>query len=156
MLAKNKISIGIMAILCFSAFGCGGIRMPACFGFSTVVVASVNGETVGLEGIPYTVRKQGEDDIVIEEKKTAYGPLHTKGAAGVSFFSEVPSVSVDYQYILVENFEELAIAQENGESPYYLVINDSSCEGCDTNYKTDVVVECEGFEPDNICDITKE
>ena len=72
------------------------------------------------------------------------------------YFSEVPPEYTDHHYILVDNIEELAIAQENGESPYYLRINDSSCEGYDTNYKTDVIVECKGFEPDNICDITKE
>ena len=155
MLLKNNLKIGIITILCILAFGCDN-QMPSGFGFSTVVVASVEGETVALDGIPYTVRKQGEDDKIIEEKKTSDGPYQIKGSAGVTFFSEEPSFPLDYQYIVVDNEEELYNAQLNGTSPYYLVINDSSCEGCNTNYMTDVIVECKGFEPDNICDITKE
>ena len=135
-------------------FGCD-IPMPSHFAYSTTVVASVDDNTVELGDIPYTVRKKGEEDKAILEEKT-YNSYHYKGIAGAVFFGEVPPIAVDYQYIVVDNIEELAIAQENGESPYYLVINDSSCEGYDTNYKTDVIVECKGFESDNICDITKE
>ena len=154
MLLKNKIKLVIIPLLCMFLFGCD-IPMPSHFSYSTTVVASIDGETVGLGDIPYTVRKKGEEDKAILEEKT-YNSYHYKGIAGAAFFGEVPPIAVDYQYILVDNIEELAIAQENGESPYYLRINDSSCEGYDINYKTDVIVECKGFEPDNICDITKE
>ena len=154
MLLKNKIKLVIIPLLCMFLFGCDN-QMPSGFSYWTTVVASIDGETVGLGDIPYTVRKKGEDDKFILEKKTD-NSYHYKGDAGVTFFSEEPSFPLDYQYIVVDNEEELYNAQLNGTSPYYLVINDSSCEGYDTNYKTDVIVECKGFEPDNICDITKE
>ena len=154
MLLKNKIKLAIIPLLCMFLFGCDN-QMPIGFGFSTKVVASVNGEIIEIADIPYTIRKKGEEEIPIQEKKTD-SDANFIGHAGVAFFGAEPPVALDYQYIVVDNIEELAIAQENGESPYYLRINDSSCEGYDTNYKTDVIVECKGFEPDNICDITKE
>ncbi len=154
MLLKNKLKLAIIPLLCIFLFGCDN-QMPTWFAYTTKVVASTDGKTVELDGIPYTVRKYGEDENIILKFET-YTSYSCKGTASVSFFREVPPEYTDHHYILVDNIEELAIAQENGESPYYLRINDSSCEGYDTNYKTDVIVECKGFEPDNICDITKE
>lgn len=153
MLLKNRSIILFLILLSMVMFGCDE-SMPAHFSYSTTVVASVDGKNVELGDIPYTVRKEGEDDKIIFEEKT-YNSYHHKGAAGVVFFGEVPPSAVDYQYVLIDNVEELYNAQLNGSSPYYLLINDSSCEGCDTNYRTDVKVACKGFEPDNTCDITK-
>ena len=150
MLSKSKFIIFALVGLLF--FSCD-TTMPPWSGFTVIVVENSNGSTNPLEGIPYTVRKYEENSILLK-RCTADGTFTEKGTASVGFISD-PNYHLYMDGALyLENYED-NIKKMHETASYYMVINDSSCEEFNPNYKADVIVECILKGTRDTCDITK-
>jgi hypothetical protein len=155
MLLKNKLVILLLGVGLLFVTSCGGGEAGnlgiESFGFGVTVI---DGTETPLVGIPYTVRKDGDVSVLLTNL-TSDGTFRNKGDACVVFVKDAKYNNYYKDYLYIDDYDDVCLSLENNISPYYLIINDSSCPECNENYKKDFKVQCNEITGVNTCDITK-